>query len=130
MISEVFIRPDGYIAMPFFLDTMVLYYNENLRRRKRVRFVPALWEDVLSEKYYTFNRRNAIDDKALIPLGAYNNYDNAYALLTALVLQQQSANTADKKAFSTALQFYTGFADTHDQTHPTCLLYTSPSPRD
>ena len=115
--SNVFIRPDGYIAMPFFLDTMVLYYNENLRRRKRVRSVPELWEDILSEEYHPFNRRNARDGRALIPLGAYNNYDNAHALLTALVLQQQSENTADNNTFSTALQFYTSFADARSKSY-------------
>lgn len=90
--SRVFIRPDGYEALPLFMDTMVLYYNENLRLQNNLRTLPTLWRHFSDETYEHITARYRDIGRSVIPLGSFGNYENAPYLFSALMLQAQHAS--------------------------------------
>ncbi|MCY4577141.1 MAG: extracellular solute-binding protein [Candidatus Kaiserbacteria bacterium] len=107
--THLFLRSDGYIALPVLADSVVLYYNEGLRRQQNLRQLPKVWKDFTEKEYQEIASEYRKNDKAIAPFGAYGNYTNAPYLFTALMLQAQEFGTA---APSTAdlISFYTNFA--------------------
>ncbi len=110
--ADIFIRPDGYIAIPFLSDAMVLYYNEALRLQSRIRALPSLWEHFGHESFRSSIKRYRETNRALVPLGAYRNYDNATDVFIALMLQTAAAGSLTVDAAADILRFYAGFANT------------------
>ena len=110
--AEVFVQPDGYLALPFLMDTMVLYYNENLRLREHITVIPTVWSSFTLGGYQRIIGEYRESGKALIPLGGYGNYGNAVDLFTALMLQtKESPSGLTHDTVRDALTFYRSFAD-------------------
>ena len=59
--THIFLRPDGYIALPIATDSLVLYYNEGLRRQRDLRQLPKTVErfdgERVSKSCETIQRR-------------------------------------------------------------------------
>ena len=110
--ANIFIRDDGYLAFPFFSDALVLYYNENLRLREYIQVLPSLWEHFTTSGYQDVSGRYREEGKALIPIGAYDNYANASAFFTALMLQvRESPGGMTLESVEQMLRFYRSFAN-------------------
>ena len=107
--ADIFLRANGYIALPVLADSMVLYYNEGLRRQHDLRQLPKVWKDFTEKKYQDIAKRYREDDKAVVPLGAYGNYANAPYLFAALMLQAQAFGAGAPPTMD-LLSFYAKFA--------------------
>ena len=107
--ADIFLRTGGYIALPMLADSMVLYYNEGLRRQYDLRQLPKVWKDFTEKKYQEIAKQYREDDKAIIPLGAYGNYTNAPYLFAALMLQAWELGTTAPPT-TDLISFYTRFA--------------------
>lgn len=102
-------RQGSIIALPLLTDSLVLYYNENLRLRDNAP-IPKLWSDFTAGAYPDLFEQYKNSNKAIIPLGAYRNYANAPYLFAALFLQTKAVNYAGVSV-KDVLEFYTNFAN-------------------
>ena len=112
-VAKQFVTRAGYLGFPFLADTMVLYYNENLRRRAGIRDLPVVWSDFTEGEMAAVIEEYRETDRSVIPLGAYDNYRHAVDLLSALLLQarESSDDGLTRKTAEKALEFYTSFAN-------------------
>ena len=107
--ADIFLRSGGYIALPILADSLVLYYNEGLRRQHDLRQLPTVWKDFTERAYQDIAKAYRESDKAIIPFGAYGNYANAPYLFAALMLQAREFGTAAPPTID-LISFYTNFA--------------------
>ena len=107
--TDIFLRAGGYIALPMLADSMVLYYNEGLRRQHDLRQLPKVWKDFTEKQYQEIAKQYRENDKAMAPLGAYGNYANAPYLFAALLLQAQEFGAGAPPVID-LVSFYTKFA--------------------
>lgn len=126
---ELFLSADGTYGLPLALDPLVLYYNRAILASAGVASPPATWEAVAGLSSALTKRTDAgAVTRSFIPLGEYDNVDNARAVLSALLLQAgtpitkegpqglSSALSDQDSSFGTtpaqsAVNFYAQFAD-------------------
>lgn len=133
--GELFITKNGYSAVPFSVDPLVMYWNRDIFTAHDKTTPPSKWGQVVS---LVPELRDISEDltvfEAVVSLGDYRNINNAKAILSALMLQ--SGTTITKLGFvendqvlfldstlgtaarddimvpaTAALGFYTQFAD-------------------
>jgi len=129
----------GYYGLPFLIDPLILFWNENMLSSNGIARPPSTWEGLIglvpNVAQLTPNRQIT---RGLIDLGTYDNVHNARGILSALFLQANvplsvyspdtgilSANLGESVPSSggtppgpSVLGFYTQFAD------PTKVSYT------
>ena len=85
--SEIFIRPEGIIGLPFQIDPLVLYWNRDLFRNAGLAKTPSTWDE-FSE---TSNKLKTVQGQKIITagsaLGEFSNNQNAKDILALLILQ-------------------------------------------
>lgn len=143
--GSLLVTQDGnnYYGMPFMVDPLVLFWNDDILSSNGITRPPATWEALVglvpTLAVLTPNKQIT---RGAIALGTYGNVENARGILSALFLQTGvplagyaqgglkadlggSSGTASGRA---VLNFYTQFAD------PTKVSYTwnnsLPSSRD
>ncbi len=86
--SEIFLSPDGVIAIPFTVDPMVMYWNRDLFSNSLVSEVPRYWEEFYSLIGKTTKRdTNANILQSTVAMGEWNNVTNAKEIISMLFLQ-------------------------------------------
>lgn len=86
--SEVFLSPQGVLAMPFIVDPLVMYWNRTLFTNAGLAREPHFWEEL-----YSLTSRLTKKDEALnitqttVPFGEFRNISNAKAVISLLTLQ-------------------------------------------
>ncbi len=86
--SEVFLSPEGIIALPFTIDPMVMYWNRDLFSNSLISEVPKYWDDFYNLIAKTTKRdANANILQSTIALGEWSNITNAKEVLSTLLLQ-------------------------------------------
>lgn len=130
------IRGQGHYGIPFLVDPLVLFWNNDILSSSGVAKPPATWEALvgLVQNLAVITPSKQIK-RGLIGLGTYDNVHNARGILSALFLQTKvpmssyAANgtlsadlggsaSSGTPAGQAVLGFYTQFAD------PTKLSYT------
>ena len=76
----------GLDGVPFLVDPLVLYYNDNLRIRKGVEGAPRVWSE-LEGLIPIIDKEGTAIRSGLIPLGGYDNFKNAFEVITTMLLQ-------------------------------------------
>lgn len=127
--GEIYLSPDGILAMPLLVDPMVLYWNRSLFNVAAIAQPPLVWEDLLNltgkltKADQTFNVL-----QSTIALGGYDNIAHAKEIIGTLVMQagdpivarlaegRKDVLFADRLGFSeapadSAVRFYTEFAN-------------------
>jgi len=86
--GEIFLAPNGIIALPFLVDPMVMYWNRDLFSNSLISEPPRYWDQLYSmiEKI-TRRDANANVLQSTIALGEWRNITNAKEILTTLLLQ-------------------------------------------
>jgi multiple sugar transport system substrate-binding protein len=126
--GQLFLTPQGILAMPFSIDPLVMYWNRDLFAAAGQGVPPQYWEDLLS----LAPRLTSLDAgsnirKSATALGSWDNVQNAKAILSALMMQAGEYLTARNAAgalvpilgnktqndspAAQALSFYTSFAN-------------------
>jgi ABC-type glycerol-3-phosphate transport system substrate-binding protein len=134
---SLYLTSTGTYGIPFVLDPLVLYYNQNILEAANVPVVPKTWEAItgLAPTLTKVSPDQSLQQSA-IDFGEYNNVDNARDVLSLLFLQSGTtittsqtsgvvstlANTGTNTDGTTpaeaALSFYTQFSD------PTRTVYS------
>ncbi len=128
--ANVYLGPEGVVAIPFAIDPLVLYWNRDILAGAGYAEPPKYWDDVQQmASQITVRDISGGITRSAIALGTYRNVGNAKADLAVLLMQKGVAITArdaEGKLLSAlsprgtggttqpaveALTFYTGFAD-------------------
>ena len=133
--GELFLTPDGIIAVPFIVDPMVMYWNRDMFSNNLIAQPPKYWEDIpsLVDKMTKRDSSGYIPQSA-IALGEWRNITNAKEIVAMLLLQAGTPITSRNKDAITsvlnsqfnhpvvpsdsAITFYTKFSN------PTLSTYT------
>lgn len=134
--GQLFLTPQGVLALPLFVDPLVMYWNRDLLASAGVAQPPRYWSDLI-----TLAPRLTVLDPALniqksaAALGEWGNIARAKAILTALFLQAgdhivtrdgdgqpnvvfgQTPQGATANPAISALKFYTEFANPSKTTY-------------
>ncbi|MCX6701764.1 MAG: extracellular solute-binding protein, partial [Candidatus Zambryskibacteria bacterium] len=86
--GEIFLSPDGIVALPFIIDPLVMYWNRDLFSNNLVSEPPKYWDQIYSlvEKI-THRDNNANILQSTIALGEWGNITNAKEILSMILLQ-------------------------------------------
>lgn len=86
--AEVFLRPEGVLAVPFSVDPLVMYWNRDLFFANGIANPPQYWDEfatLVGRLTIVDNNKNIL--QATAALGGYSNVTNAKALISTLLLQ-------------------------------------------
>lgn len=126
--GELFLTPDGILALPFIVDPLVMYWNRDIFSNVGISKPPVVWNDLNNlTKVFTQKDNSLNITQSAISFGEFRNVTNAKEILSALFLQWGTAITAnlsdgrvvsdlDKEVSGispaeAAMSFYTEFAN-------------------
>lgn len=89
--GELFLRPDGIVALPFVIDPIVMYWNRDIFTNLSIVTPPTKWKEfyTLAPKVTTRDTGGNIK-QSLVAFGEYGNVTNAKDILSLLILQSGS----------------------------------------
>ena len=134
--GQLFLAPQGILALPLIIDPMVMYWNRDLFTSAGEAQPPQYWNDLiaLAPKITSLDAGSNVRRSA-VAMGTWGNVRNAKALLSALMMQsgdfitgrnEQGAlmatlgmrpDSAAVPPASEALRFYTDFANPSKTTY-------------
>lgn len=134
--GNLFLTPQGALALPLTIDPLVMYWNRDLFASAGVASPPQYWSDLinLAPKITSIDPSSNVS-KSAVALGLWQNIVNAKAILSALFMQAgdqivgRDANGNPAPVFGitpqgapenpaeSALRFYTEFADPGKTTY-------------
>lgn len=89
--GEMFLRPDGIVALPFTLDPFVMYWNRDIFTSAGIVTSPSLWEQFynLAPKITVRDQSGDIS-RSFVSFGEYRNVTNAKEILSVFMMQAGS----------------------------------------
>ncbi len=118
--GELFLDPNGILALPFSVDPLVMYWNRDLLSNAGLARVPQTWEEfiALSQKLTVKDKSGNIL-KSAVALGEFRNIANAKEIISTLLLQAGNGISDGLKSLLNpptlatigAINFYTDFAN-------------------
>jgi len=89
--AELFVRPEGYVAMPLILDPIVLYWNRALFDNAGIPEVPTTWDEIIEiTPRLTRKTDTGIISDSAIALGTWDNINHAKDILSLLIMQKNN----------------------------------------
>jgi ABC-type glycerol-3-phosphate transport system substrate-binding protein len=120
--GEVFLNNNGVMALPLYIDPLVMYYNRTILDANGVVYPPAYWDEF--EKFVsTFTKKDDTNKitKSAVAMGHFSNVNNAKSILSALFMQTGNpiisikngslTSDLDSNNLGSVLRFFTNFAD-------------------
>lgn len=126
--GEMFLRPNGVIALPFTIDPIVMYWNRDIFTSALVPSPPVFWAEFynLVPKITILNQGGDIA-RSLVSFGGYRNVSHAKEIVSILMMQAGSpivlnqsgklsaalvisSPTNAENPVITAMRFYTEFS--------------------
>ncbi len=126
--AEIFLNKDGILALPFYLDPLVMYWNKDLFSNAGIAKIPKNWEEFLEDvPRLTVGDKDANISQSALAMGTFNNISHAEDILTMLMIQANAKITGRVEdsgqevtrvlmssyapAIASVLKFYTQFSD-------------------
>jgi ABC-type glycerol-3-phosphate transport system substrate-binding protein len=90
--AQIFALQDGLYAYPLMLDPLVLYWNKDVLARENLLQAPTTWEALVNQYVPLLTKRSAdrTIEKSAVALGEYQNIENAFSVVSLLLLQAGS----------------------------------------
>ena len=134
--GQIFLTPQGALALPFAIDPLVMYWNRDLFGTAGLAQAPLYWNDflTLAPKMYSANSSQNITRSA-VAMGAWSNIAHAKEVLSTLFMQAgepvtvrnaagaltavfgQTSQSAGNNPAESALRFYTEFGNPSKTTY-------------
>ena len=86
--SEIFMIPEGIVALPFVVDPLVMYWNRNIFNESRITVPPKYWD-----QFFNLAGVISIKDGSLnilrsaVALGEFANISHAKEIISTLAMQ-------------------------------------------
>jgi len=86
--AKIFGVQDGFLAMPCYVDPLVLYFNKDLYTNAGIINYPKKWEEIVKEQpaLTKVDSRNNVTQSS-VALGSFSNITNAKDILSMLMMQ-------------------------------------------
>lgn len=89
--AELYKLTDGFIALPFSVDPLVMYWNRDIFTAHNKTIPPKYWDEVIALAPELSKITSNLDvEKSAIALGEYRNINHAREILSALLFQSGS----------------------------------------
>ncbi|MBI5078193.1 MAG: extracellular solute-binding protein [Candidatus Yonathbacteria bacterium] len=89
--GEMFLRPNGVIALPFTIDPIVMYWNRDIFTSALIPSPPAFWADFYNlVPEITVLSQGGDIVKSLVSFGGYRNVSHAKEIVSILMMQAGS----------------------------------------
>lgn len=126
--GELYLSADGVLALPIFIDPIVMYWNRDIFSSAGIARVPLYWDELLTLAP-TLSTYDDVGNilRSTVSFGEFVNINNAKDILSMLILQtgneivrvgergyEVSISGGDTES---ALRFYTQFADSAKKTY-------------
>lgn len=86
--SEIYLDPQGIIALPMIVDPLVMYWNRSVFNDAKITSPPKYWDEFYSLSSSISKKDGALNiQRSLVSLGEYRNVSNAKAILSTLMMQ-------------------------------------------
>ncbi len=123
--GEMFLRPEGIVALPFIVDPIVMYWNRDIFTNALLTGAPKYWTEFydLVPKITVRNRTGAIE-RSLVSFGEYRNVTNAKELLSILLMQAGSPVVLSKNGSLSAGLITQGPVDMENPVVTAMRFYT------
>ncbi len=127
-IGEIFLRSDGILAIPVFIDPLIMYWNRDIFTTAGISLPPKQWSEFYNLSSQLTQKDGALNiSRSAAPLGESRNIRNSKELISTLFFQAgnpitmssgsgfvsvlpESFNSALPPA-ETALTFFTEFSN-------------------
>lgn len=121
--GEVFLTSKGVLALPMFVDPMVMYYNRSLLDANNIVNPPTTWDELQTmTPILTKKDQDQKIIKSAVAMGQFSNISHAKEIISTLFMQAGSPIIIEQNgSFSSAmrgstdlgpfLKFYTDFSD-------------------
>ena len=137
VVQNDFIQNNQVYAVPYYIDTLMLFYNPRLLEEAGIKRLPQTWQDIvdITPKLTKLNSRNPRQIlQSAIPLGVTDTHIPRFADILATLMMQNGAEmvSPDRKNATfdlplpgtpsrfpgkEALDFYVSFADPTKETY-------------
>ena len=86
--GQIFLTPNGALALPFSIDPLVMYWNQDIFASAGLAKPPQYWNDFLNiaPKITSLDAGQSVA-KSAVALGEWSNVTNAKAILSSLFMQ-------------------------------------------
>lgn len=86
--AEIFLSPEGIVALPILTDPLVMYWNRDLFNQAKITSPPRYWDQLYSLASALSRKDGALNiTRSAVAFGEFSNIDNAKAILANLLLQ-------------------------------------------
>ncbi len=126
--GEIYLTPEGIVALPFILDPLVMYWNRSVFTDANLTLPPKYWDEFYSLAEVISKKDNALNiERSASSLGEFSNITNAKEIISNLLMQAGTpivqpvggknysvlANSFDKPLIpaEAAINFYTQFSN-------------------
>ena len=95
--SEIYIDQEGVVALPLYVDPLVLYYNKDILTNAGIVNIPKTWDELFELNDVLTKRDNLGKiNQSMIALGQFSNVNNAKDILATLLFQNDN-NIVEKR---------------------------------
>ncbi len=116
--GELFLSPRGVLALPLYVDPLIMYWNRDLFTNAGITVQPKIWSEFLSlpELLTKRDEKGNIFESA-VAMGSYNNITNAKDIIPLLFLQtgekiiERNSTLGGRDSFSVILGLARGAAE-------------------
>ena len=124
--GEVFLTSRGILALPIFIDPLVMYYNRSILDASAIASPPTYWDEVL-QMVPVLTQKDGSNTlrRSAVALGQFSNIAHAKEILSALFMQVGNPIVVEENGvflsalnegtykynLPSVLKFYTSFAD-------------------
>lgn len=87
--AEIYMRDTGFVALPFALDPIVMYWNRDLFNNESITQPPKYWDEllVMVPKLTKRDKKTSEIKQSGVAFGEFSNVDHAKDILAMLFLQ-------------------------------------------
>ncbi len=123
--GEIFLEPDGFIAFPFLIDPLVMYWNRDIFSSASLPQPPEYWDE-----FYNLSRDLTRKDgslnitRATIALGEYENINNAKEIISTLIFQAGNPSIIERRGNSFVATLNDSYGATVNPTHSAVNFFT------
>lgn len=129
--GDIFLRPEGIVALPFTVDPIVMYWNRDIFTNALLTAPPAFWSEFypLAPKITIRDQSGGIT-RSFVPFGEYRNVTNAKEILSVLLMQAGSPIVANNNGALVAALVTQGPVDVENPVITAIRFYTEFSKKD
>ncbi|MFZ2303588.1 MAG: extracellular solute-binding protein [Minisyncoccia bacterium] len=107
--GEMFLLPNGVLALPFTIDPIVMYWNRDIFTSALIPAPPAFWSDFYDlVPKITMRDKDGNIIKSMVAFGEYSNVSHAKEIVSTLIMQAGSPIVVNTNGSFTAMLSATG----------------------